>query len=51
MKDKKDRETKWIDDYQNDNICNLCDGTGDCNGHLCRKCGGIGYLKDPNENI
>ncbi len=25
-----------------DDICQICDGTGDRNGHLCKDCGGTG---------
>lgn len=27
-----------------DGICKECDGTGERHGHLCRDCGGKGYL-------
>jgi DnaJ-class molecular chaperone len=29
-----------------DGICQVCDGTGEVNKHLCRDCGGKGNLND-----
>lgn len=43
--DYEDEEPDYVPPpVEVDNICAECDGTGDQNGHLCKDCGGKGYL-------